>query len=656
MSWVLLLFLLTASGLYLGGARQVVAGPAFLAGAGLWILLGVRAIEGLRSGKRVFGLIDMPIFLFLGYAAWAVLRAPCEYFGRVEWLWAAVYGAVFLTARHQLPGRLMIPWLLGWFLLVAVITTGFGFLHFRIGVYPIGPVPWLDWPVQIRPNYAERMSGTFGCPNHFGNYLVQASLAALTLVIWPDLAWPLRVFAGWAAAACAGGVFFSISRGSWIAWVAGHGVWLLRWLRRGPLNWLGRGLVVLFAAALVGGGFLAARGDAAIAKRWQLIFGKGVGWERIFSGEGEWRLALAKDGLAIWQKAPWFGHGPASFDLQHLRVSTWPYGSRAFLTHNDYVNTLCDYGAVGAFLVVLFWIFLAVFLWRRTRTRGKESKADVCTGLGWALMATMLAHAFVDFNYHVPAPAISCFFLLGLATTISWPERREAGARWANPLLLVLALTVGGLTAWQGWQTWAGWRSLPEKPEEAAKLSHSELDACAQQAERSDPRSPNLASILGDAYRLKLLEVYFAPPSTSPSARALRIKEEARLAESALQWYCAAAQRSPQDDTFGVRQASILDLQGKYEEAGVLYRQGLEQRPHSTFFHLSYGNHLWRKGDLAEAKVELEKAVSLGDGGTRPADEKNSETEAREMLAQLKEQIAKGPTIRQGKKFNPQED
>jgi hypothetical protein len=54
--------------------------------------------------------------------------------------------------------------------------------------------------------------------------------------------------------------------------------------------------------------------------------------------------------------------------------------------------------------------------------------------------------------------------------------------------------------------------------------------------------------------------------------------------------------------------------------------------------------------------VELEKAVSLGDGATRPGDEKSSGTEAREMLAQLKEQIAKGPAIRQGKKFNPQED
>jgi tetratricopeptide (TPR) repeat protein len=276
--------------------------------------------------------------------------------------------------------------------------------------------------------------------------------------------------------------------------------------------------------------------------------------------------------------------------------------------------------------------------------------------LGWALMAAMLVHAFVDFNYHIPAPAISCFFLLGLATTVSWPERRESWARWVNPLLLVFSLSIGGLTAWQGWQTWAGWRSLPEKPEEAAKLSDSELESSAQKAERWDPRSPNLASILGDAYRLKLLKVYFAPPSGSPSARALRKKDETRLAEEALRWYRAAAQRSPQDDTFGVRQASILDLQGKYAEAEVLYRQGLQQRPHATFFHLSYGNHLWRKGDLLGAKVELEKAVSLGCGETRPGEEKYSGTEAREMLAQLKEQIAKGPAIRQGKRFNPKED
>jgi hypothetical protein len=59
---------------------------------------------------------------------------------------------------------------------------------------------------------------------------------------------------------------------------------------------------------------------------------------------------------------------------------------------------------------------------------------------------------------------------------------------------------------------------------------------------------------------------------------------------------------------------------------------------------------------LLGAKVELEKAVSLGYGETRPGEEKYSGTEAREMLAQLKEQIAKGPAIRQGKRFNPKED
>ena len=175
----MILFLVVASGLYLGGARRAVAGPAFLAGAGLWGLLAWRGVYEIRSGKRVVGLMDLPVFLFLGYAAWAVLRAPCDSFGRLEWLWASVYGAVFLPARHQLPTRKMIPWILGGLVGVALLTEAFGFLHFRVGTYPIGPVPVLGWNMQMRPDYEQRMSGTFGCPNHFGNYLVQAEWVRL---------------------------------------------------------------------------------------------------------------------------------------------------------------------------------------------------------------------------------------------------------------------------------------------------------------------------------------------------------------------------------------------------------------------------------------------------------------------------------------------
>lgn len=602
--------------------------------------------------------MDAPVFLFLGYAAWAVQRAPCEYFARVEWLWASLYGAVFLSVRHQLGGRRMIPWILGWFLAVAFLTELYGFLHFRTGAYPIGPVPILGWEMVERPDYEARMSGTFGCPNHFGNYLVQAGLAAVTLVVWPDLAWPLRAIAGWSAAASSVGVGLSISRGSFLGWLIGNGVWLGRWLRRGPLNWAGKLVLLSLVVGALAGALSLARGDEKIMKRWDMVFGKkGEGWERLLSGEGDFRIELARNGLEIWKQAPWFGHGPASFDLEHLRWAAWKKGTRAVFTHNDYVNTLCDYGAVGFFFVSLFWIYLALFLWHRGKSRGSDSKADACTGLGWSVTALMLVHALVDFNYHIPATAISSFLLLGIATAVIWPERAALRKAWLHVLFMLLATGLAVGTAARGWRTWAGWRSIPEKGAEAAKLPVETLEKMGQEMDRWDPRSPVLAETLADAYRLKLTEVYFSPQESSPEAARLRKEKLDRLAEAAILWYRKAEERSPKDDAYYVRRASVLDLQGKFSEAEVLYRMGMQKRPNGKFFAVSYGNHLWRKGDLEGAKVEFEKAIALpGDVRAGNSAEKDSTKEAEEMLAQVKEWIAKGVGVRQVKKFNPRED
>ena len=131
-------------------------------------------------------------------------------------------------------------------------------------MYPIGPVEILGWEKVDRPDYEARMSGTFGCPNHFGNYLVQATLAGLTLMAWPGFVWPLRLLAGWSVLSSAVGVAFSISRGSFLAWIASIGVWLGRWLRRGPLNWAGRIMILLVVGGGLVGGLGLARSDEKI--------------------------------------------------------------------------------------------------------------------------------------------------------------------------------------------------------------------------------------------------------------------------------------------------------------------------------------------------------------------------------------------------------
>jgi O-antigen ligase len=602
--------------------------------------------------------LDLTVFLFLGYAAWAVAKGPAPYLGKIEWLCASLYGAVFLTARHQLPSRKGVPWVLGFFVVVALVCSAVGFLHFRQGIYPIGPVPILGWEGADRPDYGERMSGTFGCPNHFGNYDVQASLAALTLATWPVVAGPLRGLMVWAALALTAGVYFSISRGSWLAWISSHGLWLLRWLRRGPLNWLGRTVFLMSALGVLVGGWFAATGDAAVVERWKAILGKGAGWERIFSGEGNFRISLAKDGMEIWKTAPWFGTGPASFDLVHLRMESWTHGTRTVFTHNDYVNTLSDYGLVGAILVFSFWLGVVLLLWRRGRTRGEGTESDGLAGLGWGIVVAMLVHAWVDFNFHIPATAISCFLLLGLATAVTWPERPASLAKMINPIFLGLVLLMAAVTGATGFRTWMAWSGLPSEGKDLAVWPEEKIKERLAKAERWDSSCLPVAELGGDAYRLKVLELFVAPVGQEAEAASRRKEEIRRLAETAEGWYRKAEKLNPMDDTLSVRRATVLDLLGRFEESETLYQQGLTMRPHSRFFHLTYGNHLWRRGDLPGAQKHLELALQVVWGKPRPGEGEDPADEARAMLEMVKEQIAKGGGKRQApsRAFNPRED
>jgi tetratricopeptide (TPR) repeat protein len=167
-----------------------------------------------------------------------------------------------------------------------------------------------------------------------------------------------------------------------------------------------------------------------------------------------------------------------------------------------------------------------------------------------------------------------------------------------------------------------------------------------------------VAELGGDAYRLKLLELFVAPLEQEAGAASRRKEEIRQLAETAEGWYRKAEKLNPLDDTLYVRRATVLDLLGRFEEAKVLYQQGLKMRPHSRFFHLTYGNHLWRRGDLEGAKTHFEKALRVPGMKPRPGEGQDPADEAQAMLDQVKEQIAKGGQKRQApsRRFNPYED
>ncbi len=167
-----------------------------------------------------------------------------------------------------------------------------------------------------------------------------------------------------------------------------------------------------------------------------------------------------------------------------------------------------------------------------------------------------------------------------------------------------------------------------------------------------------MAELGGDAYRLKVLELFVAPVGQEAGSASRRREDIRRLADTADGWYRKAEKINPLDDTLYVRRATVLDLLGRFEEAEALYQQGLTRRPHSRFFHLTYGNHLWRRGDLEGAKTHFEKALRVPGMTPRPGEGQDPAAEAQTMLDQVKEQIAKGGGKRQApsRPFNPRED
>ena len=150
---------------------------------------------------------------------------------------------------------------------------------------------------------------------------------------------------------------------------------------------------------------------------------------------------------------------------------------------------------------------------------------------------------------------------------------------------------------------------------------------------------------------MKLIEAQFGERRGKVSA-----EEIGRLGDQAIFWYAEGEKRSPKDDTLYIRRATVLDLQGKFAEAEPLYLRGLEMRPYAKYSHLTYGNHLARKGDLEGAKKSFEKVLSFQKG----SDINDPETfaEAQKMLDWVKERIAGGPVKRQApsRPFNPLED
>ena len=401
-------------------------------------------------------------------AANVLLVTPVPWLGWGDWLgWArmiVVFWVVLNGVRSPAPRTV----LFGTLLALATVAVA-------LGCYQcLGDHEWIMLGRRQASQFVGRASGCFGIPNSLAALLVLLLPAVGALAARPGARIGSRVFCGGLAVFFAFGLFLTISRGGWLALGLALAAWPLGAGRAPLAGRLGRAIGVgALGVAAIGALYFAAppvrsRLDALVRD----------------AGERT-RPILWRGALAIFREHPLWGGGAGSFNVLFEQHRPERYQDEPQWAHNDYLNTLADYGAVG---FVLFFGVWGAMIWRCWRS---DSPADSSRGANllrppfgegrsktaplqntlqntpvaavydrryrpnsdsavidrryssaaataavthpWVLQglaAGLLAFAlqlFVDFHFKLPALAMAFAVCAGLLVSWRWPTARSVG-------------------------------------------------------------------------------------------------------------------------------------------------------------------------------------------------------------------------------------
>ena len=154
--------------------------------------------------------------------------------------------------------------------------------------------------------------------------------------------------------------------------------------------------------------------------------------------KGDGRVFYWTAAERIYHEHLWWGAGPGSFRyLYPLSASIYAQGN-PMNAHNDYLNTLCEWGLAGFAIVMaaLGLLFAGVIrIWpyvrRGSGDLGAKDSSRAAFVLGASLgLLSILIHSVVDFNMQIPANAVTAITLMALLSA-HWRFGTERF--WVNP-------------------------------------------------------------------------------------------------------------------------------------------------------------------------------------------------------------------------------
>ena len=572
-----------------------------------WAVFGLAALGGCLFSARpqAFNRAALLPLPFLLYALASVLwLAPAQWLAWREWLLWLQMWLVFVLVLHFGRSRGAIALIAATF--VALGLVGVGMAAWQRFVNP----HWMMMGKVQAEQFGDRSAGMFGIPNSLAALLELMIPVCGALLFSRRTGVFVKIVCGWLGAMFLFALVLTGSRGGWMAMAAT----LLLWPLLGGKNWTRRLAGLLAVVVLVGAGSLALhKYSRPVRDRMQpFLAGK-------FESS---RPIIWKAAVKIWRDHPWLGSGAASYNVVFDQYRPAKFLNEPIWTHNDYLNTLSDYGAVGFALWVgaggaLLWLGWRTV--RQARQAARKTGGPVWHNWRWRLglflgLTSFALHLLVDFHTKIPALAYAAAIVLALllreeAAAESAPARPALGrvmgvlgavvvlalaARVATPLYRAEALRYESRRA-INIQATTGQGSLSEiLPPAVTNLERATL---------IDPRNGQAWADYG--YAIMLIW-----HTTGGDLIALGMVGEA-AADRALA-LC------PWQSEFWLRKGSAQDMQGRSADAEKSFLRALELAPHKPDCWYYYAFHLSTEPDgkqralrAVETCLELDPSISL---------------------------------------------
>ncbi|MGF1656214.1 MAG: O-antigen ligase family protein [Verrucomicrobiales bacterium] len=608
-----------------GGAAPIYAYPGYV----IIALAGLLSIFALRRQKvQPSSWAIISVFLFFGWIFVRAATSDVSYLARFGWqnglACLVLYLIVALVTTDPKSRSVLL-----WILFVAVIPNVLiGLVHFfRDNEFTI-----LGYP---RPQYGQRASGLFICPNHFAGFLEVMLGFAIALMVWSRAKIWQKLLLLYFTGACLLGVVLSGSRGGYLS-TAGMifglfvlCIWLMRGIDAPAWRRITAVSVMLLVLAGAGGGWFVLKSDL-LQQRFSRV-----------ADTSDIRIPVWQSALRQAELSPVVGTGAGTFHHYGRTLRDPKVQSDIIYAHNDYLQLLAEYGAVGVALGLLMvgvhgWLgLLALGRWmkaRRAQGIWQQSDAAALTLGSLGALGAYVIHSVFDFNLHIAANAMLMAVVFGILANPGWtrealgdsPTKSEDKRRgtWVMGLSRILVV-LGAL----GILAFVGRFAYSEYHRERGRLelkfgSPTLASLHARQALEHDPGHAGAALTLGDARREIALSV------SNPAAQVAMLRGSVRALEQGIEVY-------PFDIELVLSLALSLDLLGDYEKSFELHQRAEELDPNLGLAHAYRGLHFHRQGKFDEAEDAYRRAVALGARGTA----------ARSGLRELQEDRKRFPSM-----------